>query len=108
MDNVPYSKELVDGLVDTHYDSVVTYFTIDMLTKFKDTVYKDKLHAFVWVCVDCCIAGDRINFINVPSKNKDTLIEGCVNNCVEPVKGRLIAECLRPFVLLKPKLFASE
>ena len=106
--NVPYSKELVDGLIDTQYDSVGTYLTISMLIKFKDKVYMNEFCTFVQVCADCCIVGNRINFINALNKNKETLlIEGYRKDCNESVKGSLIVEHPRLPILLEPKLFAS-
>lgn len=106
--DIPYNTELLENQSDTPYESIADQITIDLLTKYKDKIYKDEFRAFVRVRSERCIAGERINFSNVPAKNKETLINRCVQDKNVPVKGRLMSERPPVPVLLEPELFEAS
>ena len=106
--NVPYTKELLDSVAHHEYESICDNLTVDILTKFKDKVLKDEFRAFLRVRADRSIVGDRLNFSNIPGKNKETLIDGCVKERNVPVKARLILERPLPPTLLEPSMIDAH
>ena len=63
MNTLLYSSELQDSLSGIKYDTICKQLTVDMLTQFKDMVYKDRFGAFVRVRSDRSVVGERINTI---------------------------------------------
>ena len=76
--------------------------------RYKDKVLKDELRAFVRVKAELCISGECVNFVNVLSKNKESLIERCVKDKAEPIPIHLIPAHPQLPTLLEPQLFESE
>ena len=101
---VPYNNDLVESLKDVAYDTVSNGLTVDVLSHHKEKVYKDEFRAFLRVRAARSICGDRINFSNVLSKNKEVLIDRCVECRLVPIKTRLIEQRPTPPVLLEPNL----
>ena len=100
----PFTRDLVNSplIQQMEYDAVSKQLSAEALIKFKDKVYKDEFRAFVRVRTDRCISGDRINFNNVPNKNKETLIVRCVSDRDKPITQRLIPVCPVAPDLLEP------
>ena len=105
--NTPYDKDMATSVSATQYSSVCRDLSVEVLTEFKDKVYKDEFRAFVRVRANRCISGGRINFSNVPAKNKDTLIEKCIEDKDKPIGARLVPIAPPLPELLEPEMYES-
>ena len=108
--NQPFSKELMNTplVQQMEYKAVSKQLSVKALIKFKDKVYKDEFRVFVQVHSNQCISGDRINFSNVPNKNKETLIERCVSNRDKSISQHLIPVCPTAPELLEPSMSSNS
>ena len=107
--DLPFTPELMNNPIvqQSEYEAVSKQLSVEALIKFKDKVYKDEFRAFVRVRTDRCISGDRVNFSNVPGKNKETLIERCVSDHDKSIAPRLVPVCPTPPDLLEPSMSST-
>ena len=106
--HIQYHKDLVNELNRIKYESVCNHLSVELLSAYKDKVLRDEFRAFVRVRAERYISGERINFTNVPNKNKEVLIERCVEDRAKPILTRLISARPQSPTLLEPGLFESD